>query len=122
MKLEDQPNIIPNFLKGLLIEQYGEQISNNIINGYTCKRESSFRVNTLKSTVKEIKEVLDKSSEDIDLSYDITVDEFVSDLFERYPSINSKKFQIAINEEFVKGDDIVKPNDTVALIPPVSGG
>ena len=34
----------------------------------------------------EIKEVLDKSSEDIDLSYDITVDEFVSDLFERYPS------------------------------------
>ena len=57
----------------------------------------------------EIKEVLDKSSEDIDLSYDITVDEFVSDLFERYPSINSKKFQIAINEEFVKGDDIVKP-------------
>ncbi|AQM41383.1 MULTISPECIES: molybdopterin converting factor subunit 1 [Staphylococcus] len=70
----------------------------------------------------EIKEVLDKSSEDIDLSYDITVDEFVSDLFERYPSINSKKFQIAINEEFVKGDDIVKPNDTVALIPPVSGG
>ena len=60
MKLEDQPNIIPNFLKGLLIEQYGEQISNNIINGYTCKRKSSFRVNALKSTVKEIKEVLDK--------------------------------------------------------------
>ena len=60
MKLEDQPNIIPNFLKGLLIEQYGEQISNNIINGHTCKRKSSFRVNTLKSTVKEIKEVLDK--------------------------------------------------------------
>ena len=60
MKLEDQPNIIPNFLKYLLIEQYGEQITSNIIDGYTCKRKSSFRVNTLKSTVKEIKEVLDK--------------------------------------------------------------
>lgn len=70
----------------------------------------------------EIKEVLGKSSEDIDLSYDITVDEFVTDLFERYPNINNKKFQIAVNEEFVKGDDIVTSNDTVALIPPVSGG
>ena len=63
MKLEDQPNIIPNFLKGLLIEQYGEQISNNIINGYTCKRKSSFRVNALKSTVKEIKEVKKQRAE-----------------------------------------------------------
>ena len=70
----------------------------------------------------EIKEVLGKSSEDIDLSYDITVDEFVTDLSERYPNINNKKFQIAVNEEFVKGDDIVTSNDTVALIPPVSGG
>ncbi|MDN5603599.1 MAG: MoaD/ThiS family protein, partial [Staphylococcus equorum] len=52
----------------------------------------------------------------------ITVDEFITDLFKRYPSISDKKFQIAVNEEFVKNDDIVQPNDTVALIPPVSGG
>ncbi|WP_373442684.1 molybdopterin converting factor subunit 1 [Staphylococcus equorum] len=70
----------------------------------------------------EIKEILAKQSEDIDLSYDITVDEFITDLFKHYPSISDKKFQIAVNEEFVKNDDIVQPNDTVALIPPVSGG
>ncbi|ATH59479.1 MULTISPECIES: molybdopterin converting factor subunit 1 [Staphylococcus] len=70
----------------------------------------------------EIKEILAKTSEDIDLSYDITVDEFLTDLFKRYPGISDKQFQVAVNEEFVKGDDIVQPNDTIALIPPVSGG
>ena len=50
----------------------------------------------------EIKEVLDKSSEDIDLSYDITVDEFVSDLFERYPSINSKSFKLRLMKNLSK--------------------
>ncbi|HLR19157.1 MAG TPA: molybdopterin converting factor subunit 1 [Staphylococcus sp.] len=70
----------------------------------------------------EIKEILAKPSEDIDLSNDITVDEFITYLFEQYPMISDKKFQIAVNEEFVKNDDIVRSNDTVALIPPVSGG
>ena len=70
----------------------------------------------------EIKDILEKTSEEIDLSYDITVDEFLTDLFERYPQIKDKQFQIAINEEFVQQDDIVHLNDTVALIPPVSGG
>ncbi|MGW7997705.1 molybdopterin converting factor subunit 1 [Staphylococcus xylosus] len=70
----------------------------------------------------EIKDILEKTSEEIDLSYDITVDEFLTDLFKRYPQIKDKQFQIAVNEEFVQYDDIVHPNDTVALIPPVSGG
>ncbi|WP_436939263.1 molybdopterin converting factor subunit 1 [Staphylococcus xylosus] len=70
----------------------------------------------------EIKDILEKTSEEIYLSYDITVDEFLTDLFERYPQIKDKQFQIAVNEEFVQYDDIVHPNDTVALIPPVSGG
>ncbi|MCG7338270.1 molybdopterin converting factor subunit 1 [Staphylococcus sp. ACRSN] len=70
----------------------------------------------------EIKELLNKDSEEIDLSYDITVESFVQHIIERYPSIANIKFQIAVNEEFVKDDDIVRSNDTVALIPPVSGG
>lgn len=40
----------------------------------------------------------------------------------RHPSIKSKKFQVAVNEEFVQDEDIIQPTDTVALIPPVSGG
>ncbi|MFV5902208.1 molybdopterin converting factor subunit 1 [Staphylococcus gallinarum] len=70
----------------------------------------------------ELRELLDKHDEEIDLSYDITVKSFVQHIIERYPEIAKVKFQIAVNEEFVKDDDIVQPNDTVALIPPVSGG
>lgn len=47
---------------------------------------------------------------------------FKQNLFERHPSIKSKKFQVAVNEEFVQDEDIIQPTDTVALIPPVSGG
>ena len=36
--------------------------------------------------------------------------------------LNLKKFQVAVNEEFVQDEDIIQPTDTVALIPPVSGG
>ncbi|RIP37466.1 molybdopterin converting factor subunit 1 [Staphylococcus gallinarum] len=70
----------------------------------------------------EIKELLDKSTEEIDLISDITVESFVQHIIERYPAIANVKFQIAVNEEFVTDDDIVSSNDTVALIPPVSGG
>ena len=60
MRLESQNNQIPTFFNEILIEQYGEMISKQIMNGYLCKRKSSFRVNTLRATVKEIKEVLEK--------------------------------------------------------------
>ncbi len=70
----------------------------------------------------EIKETLEKDTEDVNLNYDISVEDLIIDLFKRYPSISDKKFQVAVNEEFVKNDDIVRPNDIVALIPPVSGG
>ncbi|MGV1143869.1 molybdopterin converting factor subunit 1 [Staphylococcus aureus] len=52
----------------------------------------------------------------------LTVQQFENLLFERYPQINNKKFQVAVNEEFVQKSDFIQPNDTVALIPPVSGG
>lgn len=70
----------------------------------------------------ELKEILGTDSENIDLSYDITVKDFITNLFEKHPSIQEKQFQIAVNEEFVQNDDVVRPDDIVALIPPVSGG
>ena len=70
----------------------------------------------------ELKEILGTDSENIDLSYDITVKDFITNLFEKHPSIREKQFQIAVNEEFVQNDDVVRPDDIVALIPPVSGG
>lgn len=70
----------------------------------------------------EIKDILQKAQEDIVLEQALTVQQFEDLLFERYPQINNKKFQVAVNEEFVQKSDFIQPNDTVALIPPVSGG
>nr|WP_245342050.1 MULTISPECIES: molybdopterin converting factor subunit 1 [Staphylococcus] len=70
----------------------------------------------------EIKEILQTDSEILDINETMDVNNFKQRLFERHPSIQSKKFQVAVNEEFVQEEDIIQPTDTVALIPPVSGG
>ena len=49
---------IPEFLIEKLEAQYGTEVKENIIGGYSKKRKVTFRVNTLKSTVEEIEEVL----------------------------------------------------------------
>ena len=41
---------IPQFLKDLLIEQYGEEISAKIENGYKAQRPVTLRVNNLKTS------------------------------------------------------------------------
>lgn len=70
----------------------------------------------------EIKELVAKQSEEIAIANELTVEQFKSNLLEQYPMLKNKTYQVAVNEEFVKDDDIVQQNDTVALIPPVSGG
>ncbi|MBR3888477.1 MAG: RsmB/NOP family class I SAM-dependent RNA methyltransferase [Clostridia bacterium] len=49
---------IPNFFKEMLIEQYGEGKTAEIVQGYTNKRKSSFRVNSIKTNKDEIMAVL----------------------------------------------------------------
>lgn len=49
---------IPIFLHDMLISQYGEDIANQIVEGYT-KRKVTLRVNTLKSNVQDVKQKLD---------------------------------------------------------------
>lgn len=39
-----------------------------------------------------------------------------------YPSLNLKKVMTAINEEYANDEDKIQAGDTIALIPPVSGG
>ena len=50
---------IPEFLKTMLIEQYGEEIANKIIDGYSKQRYVTLRANTIKATNEEIKKELD---------------------------------------------------------------
>lgn len=51
---------IPEFLINMINMQYGENIANKIINGYSKSRYTTFRVNTLKTEVDVIKSKLDE--------------------------------------------------------------
>lgn len=50
---------IPEFFKDMLIKQYGENLYNEIINGYFNKRQVTLRVNTIKSNINKIKNELE---------------------------------------------------------------
>lgn len=49
---------IPNFFKEMLIEQYGEGKTAEIVAGFTNKRRSSFRINPIKTNKEEVVSVL----------------------------------------------------------------
>ena len=49
---------IPQFLIEMLKPQYGNDITNKIIEGYTVNRAVTLRINTLKTSVEKVKEVL----------------------------------------------------------------
>ncbi|AKS66478.1 molybdopterin synthase small subunit [Staphylococcus schleiferi] len=70
----------------------------------------------------EIKELLGQSEETFHFDHPIAVTALKQHLYQNYPAIQGKKFQVAINEDFAQVDDVIQPNDVVALIPPVSGG
>lgn len=56
---------IPQFLYEMLLEQYGEEIINKIIDGYSKQRPVTLRVNTIKSS----KELIEKSLEKAGISF-----------------------------------------------------
>lgn len=53
---------IPKFLYEKLLNQYGKDLTNKIIQGYSTKRLVTLRVNTLKTDVNTIKEILIKNN------------------------------------------------------------
>ncbi|MCI8833248.1 MAG: RsmB/NOP family class I SAM-dependent RNA methyltransferase [Clostridia bacterium] len=55
-------NNIPNFLYERLLKQYGEKLTESILNGFSVKRYVTLRVNTLKSNTDKIKEILNSSN------------------------------------------------------------
>ena len=48
------------FLEEMLEKQYGKETTKEIIQGYTAKRKTTLRVNTIKNNIKEIKDELEK--------------------------------------------------------------
>lgn len=53
---------IPEFLIEKLETQYGNEIKEKILQGYSSVRKATFRVNTLKSTIEEVEDVLKKEN------------------------------------------------------------
>lgn len=58
-------NHIPEFLYHLLIKQYGENMTQTILDGYSQKRPLTLRANTLKANIRNIKDTFDS----LDFSY-----------------------------------------------------
>lgn len=52
----------------------------------------------------------------------ITVAELKKVLIKKYNVVISNEIMVAINEEYANENDIIQTGDTVAMIPPVSGG
>lgn len=47
---------MPEFFYEMLLNEYGKDITNKIIDGYSCNRPITFRVNTSKTDINQIKE------------------------------------------------------------------
>lgn len=52
---------LPEFLIEMLKEQYDTETVNKIIDGYGKKRKTTFRVNTLKTDVEKVKQILNEN-------------------------------------------------------------
>lgn len=51
-----------------------------------------------------------------------SIGELKETLSSRYAIDKVKESMTAVNEEFVQDEEIIKEGDTIAFIPPVSGG
>ena len=70
-----------------------------------------------------IKDITGLNSIEIEVNTDINIEQFVvllQERFSNFPDIGN--FTVAVNEEYKEKDYILKRNDIVAIIPPVSGG
>ena len=69
------------------------------------------------------KDFVGKRMVKMQLSPSISVAEFKNALQEEYPKLlDLNSVAIAVNSEYADDFHILKPNDEIALIPPVSGG
>lgn len=68
-----------------------------------------------------LQETVGKTNLDISVEK-INVQQLKEKLKTDYPELNLHGVMTAINEEYAAEDDVITSGDTVAFIPPVSGG
>ena len=70
-----------------------------------------------------VKDIFSNSVIDFDLTDGETIDKLKTLLKEKYPQLDHLgSYMIAVNNEYVSGNDVIHESDEVAIIPPVSGG
>ena len=69
------------------------------------------------------KEIVGKSSINVDLAEQTSVAQLMSELKQQYPALQTlKSLAVAVNSEYAEADLRLQAGDEIALIPPVSGG
>ncbi|AJK87460.1 molybdopterin converting factor subunit 1 [Lysinibacillus fusiformis] len=68
-----------------------------------------------------LQEAIGASTLSVELS-DVTVAHVKEWMEQHYPQLTLQQMMTAINEEFATDTTIVKSGDTIAFIPPISGG
>ncbi len=70
-----------------------------------------------------LKDIIGENSLKLHMENNSTIDNLKESLLKEYTKLDSfSNFSVAVNEEYVDLNYILKGNDVVALIPPVSGG
>lgn len=54
--------IIPQFFKKMLIQQYGEELTNKILEGYANQRKVTLRVNNIKTSIEKVEKELENNN------------------------------------------------------------
>jgi molybdopterin converting factor small subunit len=68
-------------------------------------------------------DLLNTSSLELTISEDCPIAVFKKEILAKYPQLeNINSYAIAVNESYATDEIVLKENDVVAIIPPVSGG
>lgn len=69
-----------------------------------------------------LKEKIGNDLIELDTDGSMKVIDLKNRIYADYPVLDGEVFQVASNESFVKDEHTLSNGDTIALIPPVSGG
>ncbi len=68
------------------------------------------------------RDIIGKGFVNFDVSESTSVYDLKQQLKEQHNELNNYEFSVAVNEAYAEENQLLKDNDVVALIPPVSGG
>lgn len=90
-----------------------------MLNVYICRKKVELKV--LYFGVS--RDQTNKGQEDLVVMENLTAGELKKKLMEMYPKLEDvQSFALAVNESYADDEMMLKDGDTVAIIPPVSGG